>query len=73
MKQIIIKTMLVFIFIVSLYLVFDFGSAVVTVDNDFIRPGYIGGAIGFSLISSASLFGFIYYECNHKKVEKSRQ
>jgi amino acid transporter len=67
MKHVIIKIILVLIFIVSIYFVFEFGSGIVTTGNGFARPGYIGGAIGFALISSAALLGFIYYECNSKK------
>jgi hypothetical protein len=67
MKQIITKTILILIFIVCIYLVFEFGSGIVTTGNGFDRPGYTGAAIGFGLISSAALLGFIYYECNYSR------
>jgi hypothetical protein len=72
MKQIIIRTILVLIFVVSIYFVFAFGSDIVTTGNGFARPGYIGGAIGFGLISGATILGFIYYECNYKKPPQPR-
>ena len=73
MKQIITKAILVLIFIVSIYFVFEFGSGMVATGNGFIRPGYTGGAIGFALISSASLLGFIYYDCNYKRPFQPRE
>ncbi len=62
-KQIVIKIILIAIFSVSAYLVFEFDADLVTINNEYSRPGYIGGAIGFGLIASASLLGFIYFDC----------
>jgi hypothetical protein len=62
--KIIVKLVLVLIFCISTYMVFDFGGGLVSTGNGFIRPGYVGGAIGFGLIASSSLLGFIYFECN---------
>lgn len=71
MKQLFIKSILVLIFLVSTYFVFEFGSGIVTTGSGFSRPGYTGGAIGFSLIASASLLGFVYFECNYRKSDQS--
>jgi hypothetical protein len=63
----VIKLTLLLIFCISVYVVFDFGGSIVATGNGFVRPGYTGGAVGFGLIGSSALLGFIYYECNYRR------
>lgn len=64
MKAVIIKSILVLIFILS----------VAFLINIFVTPAgfryklsYPGCAIAFGLIASACVWSFIYFECNYRK------
>jgi len=65
----IVQLLLVLIFAASSYFVFEFGSGPTHPDNAFVRTGYVGGAIGFALIASAALLGFVYLLCNYKSTQ----
>lgn len=64
MKAVIIKSILVLIFIISV----AFILYVCTTPYGYRYKGaYPGGAIALGLIASACIWSFIYFECNYRK------
>jgi hypothetical protein len=67
MRKKIVELTLILIFAISGYMAFDFGANNPYGNSNHVRDSEAGGAIAFGMIASASLIGFIYYECQNKK------